>query len=136
MARELFIDASAWIALANAKDNDHAAATQIYASVLRSYNYFVTTNLIVAEVYVILRKQLGHNGAAQFLETTQESPRVILIMSTTELELAAQEILRQYQDHDFSYVDAVSFALIRQRGISDVFTFDHHFRVMGFFLVE
>ena len=40
-------------------------------------------------------------------------------------------ILRQYADQDFSYVDAVSFALMHHRGLTDAFAFDQHFVTAG-----
>jgi predicted nucleic acid-binding protein len=57
------------------------------------------------------------------------------IYSTPELEGEAQEILRRYKDQDFSYTDAVSFALMQREGIEEAFAFDAHFRTMGFLLV-
>ncbi|MGI8915633.1 MAG: hypothetical protein ACR2JY_17915 [Chloroflexota bacterium] len=35
-------------------------------------------------------------------------------------------------DQDFSFVDAVSIADMRCRGIAEAFAFDHHFLIAGF----
>jgi len=48
------------------------------------------------------------------------------------MEAQAVVILRRYKDQDFSYVDAVSFAVMQQREISEAFAFDHHFTTAGF----
>jgi len=135
MAREIFVDASAWIALANVKDFFHEAAKAIYPRLLREYRRLVTTNLVVAEVYVVLRKGLGHGAAISFLENLRQSPRILKVCSTPELERQAEKLLRQYADQDFSYADAVSFAFMRERGISEAFAFDHHFTTMGFVML-
>lgn len=132
MAREIFVDASAWVALAETDDNRHAAAAEIYPYVLNEYQRQVTTNLVIAETYVILRNDLGHSAAFQFLEQTRNSPRLDRVHSTLELETRAEAILRQYDDQDFSYTDAVSFALMQARGIKAAFAFDKHFLVMRF----
>jgi predicted nucleic acid-binding protein len=49
--------------------------------------------------------------------------------------MQAEEILRRYAEQDFSLVDAVSFAVMRERGIAEAFAFDRHFLIAGFTLV-
>ena len=135
MAKEIFVDTGAWIALANDRDSFHEAAKAIYPRLLREHQKLLTTNLVVAEVYVILRKGLGHKAAISFLENLRQSPRILKLYSTPELEREAEQILRQYTDQDFSYTDAVSFALMRQRGIGEAFAFDQHFATAGFVML-
>ena len=48
--------------------------------------------------------------------------------------MQAKEILRLYADQDFSLADAVSFALMQQRNITEAFAFDRHFLTAGFML--
>ena len=43
-----------------------------------------------------------------------------------------EEILRKYSDQDFSYTDAVSFAIMRRQRIRKAFCFDKHFATAGF----
>ena len=136
MAQELFIDASAWVALAHTKDQDHEAAKETYSHAFQNYQKFVTTNLVIAETHAILRRRMGYAPAIQFLNALEKSLRVLYVYSAEDLETAAKEILRKYKDQDFSYADAVSFALMKHRGITDVFTYDEHFRVMGFRIIK
>jgi hypothetical protein len=135
MARELFVDTGAWVALADHDDRYHERAAKEYPDLLKRYRRLVTTNLVVAEVYIILRKALGHAAAITFLETIRSSPRIEKVESTEELEIEAEEILRRYSDQDFSYTDAVSFALMRQRDIDTAFAFDKHFSIADFSMV-
>lgn len=135
MAHELFVDASAWIALAHTKDCTHEAAKETYARALQEYQKFVTTNLVIAETHAILRRRMGHAASIQFLNSFEKSSRVVYVYSVEEFEAQAKEILRTYRDHSFSYADAVSFAVMKQRGITDVFAYDEHFRAMGFRMV-
>lgn len=135
MANELFVDASAWIALTETDDKHHQEAQKAFARAIQIYDKLVTTNFIVAETHAIMRRDLGHPSSIQFLDGTKHSLRIIYIYSTEELEEEAVEILRKYKDHAFSYADAVSFALMKQRGITDVFTYDQHFRAMGFRII-
>jgi len=133
--KEIFVDSSAWIAVSDKNDNWHAAAAKNLPRVLRDYQLLVTTNLIVAETHIALRQRVGFIGAIAFLAKIRTGGRLVRVFSSDELEIQAEAILKQYDDQDFSYTDAVSFALMKQRKITDVFTYDHHFRVMGFRLV-
>jgi predicted nucleic acid-binding protein len=51
------------------------------------------------------------------------------------LEERAESILRQYQNSNFSYTDAVSFVVMKQYGIMEAFSFDKHFVTAGFTLI-
>jgi predicted nucleic acid-binding protein len=92
----------------------------------------VTTNLVIAESYIILRLELGHGPALAFLDHIKASPRIVRVYSTPELEAEAEETLRRYEDQDFSFTDAVSFAVMRARDITTAFAFDAHFATAGF----
>jgi hypothetical protein len=131
MAGELFVDTGAWVALADQDDKYHERAAREYPDLLKRYRQLVTTSLVVAEVYIILRKALGHAPAIAFLESVRSSPRIEKVQSAEELEMEAENILRRYSDQDFSYTDAVSFALMRQRDIDTAFAFDKHFLIAG-----
>lgn len=135
MARELFIDASAWVALAETNDNHHQEATEAFARARKTYQKFVTTNLVVAEAHVRIRHVLGHAASIRFLDGLGNSLKVVYVYSGEELEKQAKAILRKYKDQDFSFADAVSFTVMQERRITDVFAYDRHFEVMGFRMV-
>ena len=131
----VFVDTGAWYALADRSDQYHDRAIGIYPELLRGYQKLVTTNLVVSEAYILVRRGLGHQEAMTFLESIEASPRVIKIYSDEGLEATAKDILRQYEDQDFSYTDGVSFAAMMQKEIEDAFSFDQHFRTAGFRLI-
>jgi predicted nucleic acid-binding protein len=49
---------------------------------------------------------------------------------------AVDEWLARYADHDLSFTDAVSFAIMKARGIKTALTLDHHFKVAGFTVTD
>ncbi len=128
----LFVDTGAWFALADKSDQYHSKAVNIYPKLLSSYNNLKTTNLVIAETYTLIRRALGHQAAITFLENIAASPRVIKVYSDNILEEKAENILRKYQDQNFSYTDAVSFAVMKQYVIQKAFSFDQHFVTAGF----
>ena len=132
--KKLFVDTGAWFALADKSDHYHNQAIEIYGDLLRNYR-LLTTNLVISETYTLMRRALGHQAAIRFIENIEASPRVIKIYSDSTHEEKAIEILRQYQDQDFSYTDAVSFAVMKQYGTVEAFAFDQHFITAGFLLI-
>jgi predicted nucleic acid-binding protein len=128
----VFIDTGAWLAVIDQKDQYHEPARSFYGQAIREGIQFVTTNLVIAETYTLTRRRLGHRTAIQFLDLIETSHRLMGVWSTPELEVTAVKTLRRYEDQRFSYVDAVSFAVMGAHQLQTAFTFDHHFDVMGF----
>ena len=132
--KKLFVDTGAWFALADKSDQYHNQAIEIYSDLLRNYR-LLTTNLVIAESYTLMRYALGHQAAIHFVDNIESSPRVIKIYSDSIQEEQAIEVLRQYHDQDFSYTDAASFAVMKQYGAVEAFSFDRHFVTAGFTLI-
>ncbi len=130
----IFVDTGAWYALADKSDAFHRKAASIFPRLLRKYHHLTTTNLVIAETYILLRRALGHQQAIAFLQNVSASPRIVKLYSDATLENMAEAILRQYEDQDFSYTDAVSFAVMKRYGVSHAFSFDKHFVTAGFTL--
>jgi predicted nucleic acid-binding protein len=81
--------------------------------------------------YPLILSVLGRTQAAQFLKDMQESNTVILRVRASD-EARAQQILFQYDDKDFSFADAISFAVMERLAIRLAFTFDRDFAQYGF----
>jgi predicted nucleic acid-binding protein len=128
----IFVDTGAWFALADRTDQFHKKAADKYPAFLKEYPHLTTTNLVVAETYILIRRALGYRPAISFLQNLSSSPRINKIYSDTTLEFKAEKILKKYQDQNFSYTDAVSFAVMREFKIAKAFAFDSHFSTAGF----
>ena len=131
----IFVDTGAWLALIDRDDGHHAEARAIYRALLEQHRGLCTTNLVIAETYNLVRRRIGYEAAMQFLTAIRSSTRLTLVYSDASLEREGERILKRYADQDFSFVDAVSFALMNQRGMRQAFAFDKHFFVAGFELV-
>ena len=128
----IFVDASAWIAVSDVRGKYHEAARQMQLRLVTEKRLLITTNLVIAESYVMIYRTGGVQVALRFLELQRSSTLVQRVYSDAMIELQAENILHQYSDQDFSFADAVSFAVMRQLGINEAFTFDHHFATAGF----
>jgi len=132
MLEDIFVDSSAWIALADKDDSHHKQAASSYPSILKNHKTLITSNLVVSETYILLRKELGHKAAIEFLERIKASPRILKTFSNENIEAEAEGILVKYIDQEFSYVDAVSFVIMKRQKIRKAFCFDKHFVTAGF----
>ena len=132
MSRELFVDTGAWLAILDPRDKYHQVAVAFYQEALVHYPRLLLTNLVVAETYINVLRNAGYHKALSFLDLIEQSSSVQCIWSSQELETRARDILRRYDDQGFSYTDAVSFALMQQRELTEAFAFDHHFSAVGF----
>ena len=71
----------------------------------------------------------------RFLQSLRVSPRLDKYYSTAEWEMAAEALLERYANQNFSFVDAVSFAMMHSEEIIEAFAFDKHFATAGFVLL-
>lgn len=129
---EIFVDTSAWIAISDVHDKYHAAAKTAVQGLITGHRRLVTSNLVVAECYILIQRTGSHVQAQRFLRSLRESPRLLKVYSDARLEAIAENLLESYTDQDFSYTDAVSFALMQEQDIQEAFTFDRHFATVGY----
>lgn len=132
MARELFVDTSAWYPIVDRVHPDHEAlARELRARVQDGWT-LVTTNLVLAESHALIMGRIGRQVARTFLSAARAAPNVV-VHSTAALEESADtDWIARFDDQDFSLADAVSFAVMTERGIAEALTRDRHFATAGF----
>ena len=131
----VFVDTSAWYALADRTDTYHSPAVVIAGRLRAARRALLTTNHVAGESYTLLRARLGHAAAQEFLRRLRASADTQRTFVPEAWEDAAEALLDQYHDQAFSYVDATSFITMRRLGLREAFAFDHHFAVAGFILL-
>ncbi|MFH1029295.1 MAG: PIN domain-containing protein [Pseudomonadota bacterium] len=125
----IFVDTSAWYALVDSDDADHAAAVAFHTS---NTTPLVTTNAVFSETITLIRYRIGHDTARIFGQKLKESSFVRIAVVTPADEERAWEIFIKYRDQNFSFTDCTSFAVMQRMKINAAFTFDRHFKVMKF----
>ena len=132
VAGELFVDTSAWYALAVRRDRDHGALSVALQQQIQRGSAIVTTNLVVAETHALLMRRTTRGTALAFVRHVDRVPNVV-VRSTRALEArAVADWLERYADQQFSFTDAVSFAVMAERAITEALTLDRHFATAGF----
>jgi predicted nucleic acid-binding protein len=128
--RSVFVDTSAHYALIDRHDANHPGAATIGRRLAATRARLYTTNFVLAETHALLLTRLGRAAALDFLERMELSHFSIVRVSPGD-ERAARDILRRYDDKDFSLTDATSFAVMQRLGISAAVSFDRHFAQYG-----
>ena len=128
--RRVFVDSSAYLALLDTDDEHHREAIEPLQELAQARYRQFTTNVLLIESHALILSVLGRRRAAQFLKDMEESNTVVMRARASDEERAKQ-ILFQYTDKDFSFADAISFAVMERLGIRLAFTFDRDFAQYG-----
>lgn len=130
----LFVDTSFWAALVNERDDRHEEAARMLR--MWSTQELVTTNHVRGETWTLLIQRQGHHWAVAYLDRLERSARLRLTGVSDELEREALRWLRQHDERPYSFVDATSFAVMRDLHIRQALAFDEDFVAAGFALIE
>lgn len=133
----IFVDTSAFLALVNEKDNNHAVATQFLEEIKNGkirIKKIITSDYIIDETITRIRYSVGHKEAVEWGTDILASRVIEKIEIGSEIFLSAWELFCTYKDKNLSFTDCTSFALMKKKGIEKVFSFDGDFERMGFVL--
>ena len=130
----LFVDTGAWIALADRSDQYHEQAEAMVRQ-LRPSDALHTSNYIVAETITRLRRTAGHHVAWQWAQSVLQSHLLRVHYADQEVDQAALRVFKKYADHELSFADCATVALMEQLGLERIFAFDDDFRKIGYLVV-
>lgn len=129
-----FAATSWWVAWALPGDARHAEALGALGRLARS-EQVLTTNLVAGETWTFLRRKADHRTAVAFLERLDaltSGERLAVHRVTRDQEAAAWDWLRRHDEREYSFVDATSFRVMRDRRLREALAFDHDFAAAGF----
>ena len=132
---KVFIDTSAFYALADSNDRNHEAAAEKYDELLDRKTKLVLSDHILAESATLIRRRLGYEASQRYLHLLEKSETIgtfqIAFVDASLLH-SAKVIFSEMADLKLSLVDALSFAAMRKMAIRHYFAFDDDFRQAGF----
>ncbi len=133
--KQVFVDTSAWDAIADAGDANHEIAL-LYKDEIAENCRLVVTNYIFDELHTLMLMNQGYQDTVDFkrqLDTMIQAGILEVIWVTEDVAAEAWTVFEKFNiDKEWSFTDCVSYVVMKQREITDVFTFDHHFAQMGF----
>lgn len=131
----LFVDTSAWAAIADASDDQHHAALMYQAKIAGRYR-LVITNYILDELYTLLLMNVGYTQTIKFkrrLDQLIQADFIEIVWVSEPVAHQAWQVFEQFNvDKLWSFTDCVSYVVMQRHNISEVFSFDRHFSQMGF----
>jgi uncharacterized protein len=129
---EVFLDSAYLIALAHPGDEHHHKAREIAGALSSARTRILTTSGVLLEVGSALSKIRFRRAAIQLVDSLESSPLVEIAALSEALCKEGWELFRERLDKEWSWIDCISFALMRHRQLQQALTTDEHFEQAGF----
>lgn len=129
----IFLDSSVIYAGADRRDRRYEEAGRLVTRAVGEGEPIVTHSYVVVESVALLHRRLGRPSAIQFHDQVRSFEVVWIDQAMHDI---AFRDFRQRPGRRVSFVDCVSFAVMRARGIRTALAFDDDFRAEGFELIE
>jgi uncharacterized protein len=131
MPSRLFVDTSAYVALARPNDEHHQEALAVAQKLRRQRARLYMTNFVVAETHALLLRYLGASAARSFLREVDKGAVAIVVRADPTDEELAKTLIYHHIDKEYSLVDAISFVVMERLRLKQAFAFDKHFAQYG-----
>ena len=127
---QIFLDTSGLIAVLDSDDRFHQSACKIWEYWNTNGITLRTSNYVVLESNALVQRRLGMK-VLHVLHEYLLAP-VDITWVSQDLHHIAMITLWAANRRQLSLVDCTSFEMMRELGLRNVFTFDHHFAEQGF----
>jgi predicted nucleic acid-binding protein len=125
----MLLDTSGLLALLDAREPSHLHARDVYAHQASP----LTHGFVLAELIALANARSVPSGPViQFAMSLIANPDITTIWPDELLTSQALALLSARQGQGYSLCDAVSFVLMRARGITTALSTDQHFADEGF----
>lgn len=125
-----FADSTFYVALLLARDENHAKAQELARSWTGSV---VTTEYVLTEVANHLAgSSSGRARFGQLVAELRADPNTAIVGSAEDLWQRGTDLYLLRPDKGWSLTDCISFVVMKDQGLTDSLTADHHFEQAGF----
>ncbi len=126
----VFVDTSAFYAVLDRDDRNHAPAAEKWAGLLNQGHSLLTNNYVLLETSALAQHRLGTAALRAFQQDIV--PLLTIDWISAERHQSGVEAALAAHRRKLSIVDCISFQTMRERGVAAAFCFDPHFREQGF----
>ncbi|WP_009633493.1 type II toxin-antitoxin system VapC family toxin [Synechocystis sp. PCC 7509] len=121
----MLLDTSGLLCYLHQDEPQHQEVVQLLNG---ASNNLLTHSYVLAELIVLaLVRRFPRPAVLIFVTNLLDSPDIETVWVDEQLHRQAMQLLVDRQDKTYSLCDAVSFVLMRQRGIDEALTTDRHF---------
>ena len=124
----VFADTSFYLALLDQGDGLHGTALK-HSKISRT---IITTEFILLELGNSCARAEDHADFLALLAGIRASPRTRIIPLDSRLFQHGLDLFASRSDKDWSLTDCISFVAMRDAGVTEALTADHHFQQAGF----
>lgn len=124
-----FVDTSYLLALVHQRDAFHEAAARWQR---QAEGRLVTTSYVLLETANGLSHHAYRLTAAALISEIRSASEFRVVPGSEPLMDAGLNLFRSRTDKDWSLTDCISFFVMREQGITEALTADHHFEQAGF----
>jgi len=132
MRNAVLVDTSALIGLFLESDSWHPAAKQAFDDLRGRRRALVSTSDVFDETVTLVRRWAGYEPALRAGDRLRQSKLLHLVDVRERDREEAWRLFREFREPKLSFTDCSSAAVMGRLGIREVFTFDAHFRKLGF----
>ena len=126
----MLLDTSGLLCYVHQNEPQHQEAVQFLSSTNKK---FLTHSYVLAELIALaLVRRFPRPAVLAFVMDLLDNPDIEIVWVGEELHREGMKLLMERQDKTYSLCDAVSFVLMRQRGMTEALTTDRHFEQEGF----
>lgn len=129
----ILLDTSALYAVGVEEDLHHAEATRILGALRERSETLLVHAYVVGETFALLHRRMGIDAALQVSDGLASAEYLPVDRALHDRGVAW---LRAHPSMRASLVDAVSFVVMRERGIANAFAFDPDFERAGYRLLR
>ncbi len=129
MRATTFADTFYYLALVNPRDNAHQLASRAGREVRGP---IVTTAWVIQEVGDGLAEPQSRGSFLRLFDAIESDPHTVIVGPTATLWRRGIDLYRSRPDKGWSLTDCISFVVMKDRGLTDALTADHHFEQAGF----
>lgn len=125
------------MAYRNIKDVHNKTADELIRRALKGeFGAIYTTDYIYDEALTLAMVRTGNRNIAEDISDVLLSPRIEMIIIDVSIIEQAKDIFFKFFDKRISFTDATTMAVMQQRNISKIITFNAHFNGMFHVLGE
>lgn len=128
----VYIDSDAFIALIKSDDSNHAKAVETLTKFDQSSVLLYTSTYVFSETVTVLSQRLGRKYAEEFINMIKDqSAAITFLWSDEQIQEEAIKVFLKQKSKNVSFVDCINIALIKERYIDVVFSFDKIYKKNG-----
>ena len=132
--RSVFADTLYWVALVHRRDQWHQQAVEA-TRLLGEAQLLTTEEVLVEFLNAFSSGRWLRQAAAEQVHRLRSRRNIEIVPQTPASFVLGFEFYESRPDKDYSLTDCISMQTMRQRGIMEVLTHDHHFAQEGFIVL-